>query len=140
MSVFGRFFDGCLRLVGLNSGATDDASLESERDREFAAVILTIANCRKADRRTAIDGTHLFQPMLTHLSLIELRDYILSRYPTKGSEHLGTKHHLVDLQERELKSFNRAFVYKDFLRIVFTYSDAWETVDVFRANLLNDRL
>jgi hypothetical protein len=114
--------------------------MESQNDREFASLVHAVANIRKADRATAIDVTPLLQPMLERLSLIELRDYILSRYPMRRGEDRGKKHDIFDIHERELKSFDKAFAHKDFLRIVFTYTDAWQTVDEFRALLLNDQL
>jgi hypothetical protein len=140
MRIFGRFFDRIHRLVVSNSGSEEAAVMESQDDREFAAIIAAIAERRKVDRSTAITVTPLFQPMLDRLSLTELKNYVFTRYPNRRGEDQFTKYDLVEIGEQELKSFNRAFLHKDMLRIVFSYSDAWETVDRFHAILLNDKL
>ncbi len=114
--------------------------MESRNDREFAEIIATIANLRRSDRSVSIVVSSLFQPMVDHLSLAEFKNYILSRYSSRRGEGRNGKYDIVDLNERELKSFDRAFLYKDFLRITFSYGDSWETVDRFLAILLNDQL
>jgi len=114
--------------------------MESRNDREFAAIMAAIAERRKVDRSTAITVTPLFQPMLDRLSLTELKNYLLTRYPNRRGEGKSSKYDLVDIGEQELKSFNRAFLRKDKLSMTFGYSDAWETVDRFLAVLLNDQL
>ena len=113
--------------------------MESQNDRDFAAVITAIADRRKVDRSTAITVTALFQPMLDRLSLTELKDYLFTRYSNMRGED-RSKYDLVEIGDRDLKSFDRAFLYKDRLRIVLSYGDAWETVDRFLAILLNDQL
>ena len=114
--------------------------MENQDDREFAGIIAAVANLRKVDRSTAINVTPLFQPLTDRLSPVELKDYILSRYQSKrGEEHSG-KYDVVDIGEQELKSFDSAFLYKDFLRIIFGYGDSWKTVNRFQAVLLNDQL
>ena len=111
--------------------------MESQIDRDFAAVIATIADRRKVDRSTAITVTTLFQPMLDRLSLTELKDYIVSRYSMRGHSE---KSDLVEIGELQLKGFNRAFLFKDKLSFTFVYSGARETVQNFVAVLLNDQL
>jgi hypothetical protein len=69
-----------------------------------------------------------------------LKDYILGRYQNARGENRGSKYDLVDIDEGELKTFDRAFFYKDGLRITFGYSDSWETVVKFQAVLLNGQL
>lgn len=85
-------------------------------DREFAAVILAIGIRRKVDRSMVIDVTSLFQPILDRLSMTELTEYILSRYPNRRGESRESKYDLVDIGKRELKSFGRGFAYKDILK------------------------
>ncbi len=116
--------------------------MESQNDREFAAVVAAIADCRKVDRSTAITVTPLFQPMLERLSLTELKNYLFARYPNRNrrGEERSEAYDLFDIGDLELKGFDRAFLYKDHLSITFTYSDAWETVGGFLAVLLNDQL
>jgi hypothetical protein len=114
--------------------------MESQNDREFAAIITAIAERRKVDRSTAITVTPSFQPMLDRLSLTELKNYILTRYPNKRGQGKSSHFDLVEIGAQELKSFNRAFLRKDKLRMTLSYSDAWETVDRFLAVLLNDQL
>jgi hypothetical protein len=111
--------------------------MESQNDREFAAVVAAIADLRKADRSTAITVTPLFQPMLDRRSLTELKNYVLFRYPRRGHSE---KSDLVEIGEQQLRGFNRAFLYKDSLSITFAYSGARETVENFVAVLLNDQL
>jgi len=111
--------------------------VESQIDRDFAAVIATIADRRKVDRSTAITVTTLFQPMLDRLSLTELKDYIVSRYSMRGHSE---KSDLVEIGEPQLKGFNRDFLFKDKLSFTFVYSGARETVQNFVAVLLNDQL
>lgn len=88
--------------------------MENQNDREFAALVLAVANVRKAYRATAIDVTHLLQSMLKRLSLIELREYISSRYPARSGEDRGKKYDIFDIPQ-ELKSFDKTFAYRDFL-------------------------
>ena len=114
--------------------------MESQNDREFAAVVISIANLRKVDRSTAITVTQMFQPMLDRLSLTEFKDYVFSRYSNRRGEGRSSKYDLVDIGERQLKSFDRTFLYRDHLSMTFKYSDAWETVEGFLAVLLNDQL
>jgi hypothetical protein len=140
MKISSRLFDHILRLVGKRSHLRGGPVMESQNDREFAAVVAAIAECRKVDRSTAITVTALFQPMLDRLSLTELKNYLSNRYsPTRGEDQF-TKFDLVDIGRQELKSFHRAFLYRDRLRIVFSYSDAWKTVERIHAILLNDHL
>ncbi|MEH2534691.1 hypothetical protein V1277_006015 [Bradyrhizobium sp. AZCC 1588] len=117
--------------------ASAAVSLGDQNNREFAAIVAAIAKRRKIDRSVAIDVTPLFLPMLDRISLAELNDYILDRYSPKRGEDHESKHDIVEIEDRELKSFDRSFIYKDVLTITFTYSDAWETVDKFQAVLLN---
>jgi hypothetical protein len=140
MKIFRSFFDRILRPVGSNSNSAGLPVMESQNDREFAAIIAAIAERRKVDRWTAITVTPLFQPMLDRLSLTELKNYLLTRYPNRRGQGKSSKYDLVDIGEQELKSFNRAFLRKDKLSMTFGYSDAWETVDSFLAVLLNDQL
>ena len=77
--------------------------------------------------------------MLDRISMDELKDYILSRYPNRRGEDRELKYDLVDMGERELKSYGR-FAYKDCLSITIGYSDAWKTADRFQAVLLNGLL
>jgi len=121
-----------------NSGET--AVMENQDDKEFAHVVREIANLRKADRSVSILVTTLFQPTVNRLSLVGFRDYVLSRYPGMRDEHADVKYDLVDISEKDLKSFDRAFYYQDFLRFVFSYSDEWKTPTKFMAQLLNDQL
>jgi hypothetical protein len=114
--------------------------LETQDDRDFAAVMTAIADRRKVDRSTAITVTPLFQPMLDRLSLTELANYLLARYSSSRGEGQSSKYDLVEIGEQELKSFNRVFLRKDKLSITLGYSDTWETVDRFLAVLLNDQL
>lgn len=122
-----------------NSNSEKAPVTESQIDREFVAVIAAIAERRKVDRSTAITVTPLFQPMLDHFSLAELKNYVLAEYPYRRAEG-RSNYDLIDIEDRKLKSFNRAFLRKDKLRIVFSYSDAWETVSSLHAVLLNDQL
>jgi hypothetical protein len=140
MKIFSWLFDRVLRLVGSNSNSGGAPVMESQNDREFAAVMAAIAERRKVDRSTAITVTPLFQPMLDRLSLTELKNYLLTRYPNRRGEDQFTKYDLVEIGEQELKSFDRAFLHKDKLSMTFSYSDAWETVERFLAVLLNDKL
>lgn len=114
--------------------------MASQNDRDFAAVIVAIANRRSVDRSMAVDVTALFQPMLDRLSVSELADYLLSRYPSRRGESRESKYDLVDIGEQELKSFDRGFAYKDILSITIGYSDDWKTANRFLAVLLNDLL
>jgi hypothetical protein len=114
--------------------------LDSREDREFADVIIAIANRRRVDRSTAITVTPLFQPMLDRLSPTQLKNYIFSRYSNRRGEDQFTKYDLVDIGQQELSSFDLAFVYKDHLSMTFSYSNDWETASGFLAVLLNDQL
>jgi hypothetical protein len=114
--------------------------MDNQDEREFAAVVVAIAKRRKSDRSVAIDVTSLFRPMLDRISLAELSDYIISRYSPKRGEDHESKHDIVEICARDLKSFDKSFLYKDVLTITFSYSDAWETVDRFQAVLLNRQL
>ena len=139
MRTFSRFLEGMLHRGGLNSSPGEAAALESPMDREFAAVITAIAERRRVDRATAITVTPLFQLMLDRYSPSELKDYLLNRHPSRRGEG-RSKYDLVEIGDRELKSFSTAFLRKDKLSMTFSYSDAWKTVDGFVAVLLNDQL
>ena len=139
MRIFGRFFDRILPAC-TNSSSGEAAVMESQNDREFATIIAAIAERRKVDRSTAITVTPLFQPMLDRLSLTELKNCLLIRNSNRRGEDQSSKYDLIEIGEQELRSFNSAFLHKDKLRIVFGYSDAWETVNSFHAILLNDKL
>jgi hypothetical protein len=80
--------------------------------------------------------------MLDRLSLTELKNYLFARYPNRNrrGEERSEAYDLFDIGDLELKGFDGAFLYKDRLRIVFSYSDAWETVANIHALLLNDQL
>jgi len=116
--------------------------MESQDDRDFAAVIAAIADRRKVDRSGSIVITPMFQPMLDRISLTELRDYLFARYPNRNrrSRDRSEAYDLFEIGDRDLRSFDRAFRYRDSLRIVLGYNDAWETVARFKAILLNDLL
>jgi hypothetical protein len=117
-------------------------TMESQDDRDFAAVIAAIAERRKVHRSMTITVTPLFQPMLDRLSLTELKNYLFARYLNRNKRGKGRsgEYDLFEIGDRELRSFNKAFLHSDKLRIVFGYSDAWETVDRLHAILLNDNL
>jgi len=117
--------------------AVEQPIMESQNDREFAAVVVSIANLRQVDRSTAITVTPLFQPMLDRLSLTELKNCVLSRYPRRG---YSEKSDLVEIGELQLKGFDSAFLYRDKLSITFVYNSAREAVENFVAVLLNDQL
>ena len=102
-------FIGVLCLVELSSGAGTGAVMNDQNDREFAEVISAIANRRKVDRATAIDVTPLFKPMTDRLFLTQLKDYILGRYEHRRGTSQGIKFDRVDIEERELRSFDAAF-------------------------------
>jgi hypothetical protein len=140
MRIFNAAFIGLLFLVSVSAGSGNSAVLATQNDREFAEVITAIANKRKVDRSTAIDVTPFFKPMTDRLSLTELKDYVLGRYSGNRGMSLGIRFDRVEIEERELKSFDRAFLYKDGLAITFGYSDDWKTVTIFKAVLLNDQL
>jgi hypothetical protein len=127
-SIFGR--------AGLP--ARDTTVMANPTDQEFAAVIVAIANFRKGDRSMAVDVTSFFQPMLNHLSMTELAEYLLSRYPNARGEDSESKHDLVDIRARELKSFSRGFKYQDRLHFTIAYCDDWRTANRFLAVLVND--
>lgn len=140
MSIFSGFLDFILRSARLNSNSGAASGVESQDDREFAAVIATIAERRKVDRSTAITVTPLFRPMLERLSLTELRNYLLPQYSHDRGEDQFTKYDRMEVRARELKSFNRAFLRKDRLTMTFSYNDEWETANRLVAVLLNDQL
>lgn len=140
MKILSRFFERILRLVASNRNSKGAPAMESQNDREFAAIISAVAERRKVDRSTAITVTPLFGPMLDRLSLTELKNYLSTRYSHTRGEGQSSKYDLVEIREEELKTFNRAFLRKDKLSMTFGYNDAWETVDRFVAVLLNDRL
>jgi hypothetical protein len=139
LRIFRWYFERILDRARWYWSSREPPIMESQNDRDFAAVIAAIADRRKVDRSTAITVTPLFQPMLDRLSLTELRDYLFTRYSNMRGEH-RSKYDLVEIGDRDLKSFDRAFLYKDKLSMTFVYSDAWETVDRFLAVLLNDQL
>jgi hypothetical protein len=58
--------------------------MESQDDRDFAAVIAAIADRRKVDRSGSIVVTPMFWPVLDRLSPTELRNYLFTRYPNRN--------------------------------------------------------
>jgi hypothetical protein len=119
--------------------------MDTQDDRDFADVVVAIAKVRKGSRLTAIDVTHLFKPLTDRLSLDELRDFVLSRYPSMSGEGIAMdykplKFDMVHIEEGELRAFDRAFLYKDRLDIVFGYSDDRKVVKSFKSVLLNGQL
>ena len=140
MRIFKWCFDRISRRARSNFNSGERPVMESQNDREFAAVVDAVAECRKVDRSTAITVTPLFQLMLDRVSLSELKNYLFSRYSNRRGEGQSTKYDIIDIGEQQLRSFNKAFLYKDKLSITFVYGDAWETVERFQAVLLNDQL
>jgi hypothetical protein len=140
LRIFRWYFERILDRARWYWSSREPPIMESQNDRDFAAVIAAIADRRKVDRSTAITVTPLFQPMLDRLSLTELKNYLFTRYPNRRGEGQSGKSDIVEIGDRDLKSFDGAFLYKDKLSMTFGYSDAWETVDRFLAVLLNDQL
>jgi hypothetical protein len=140
MRIFWWFFDRILQRTRCYWSSGVPPIMKNQNDREFAAIVAAIADLRKVDRSTAITVTPLFRPMLDRLSLNELRDYLLARYRNDRGEDQFTKYDLFEIGDRELMGFDGAFLYKDRLHIVFSYNDAWETVEKILAILLYDQL
>jgi hypothetical protein len=110
--------------------------IETLADQEFASAVKATATLRKRGRWEYCDATQAFQQMAASLSLAGFRNYVFDRQESHHGKAVDGVYDLIDIPRNELRRYDRAFRWNEWLRITFSYADDGKTIVKFSASLL----
>jgi hypothetical protein len=124
----------------MSSSLSLEGAVNVSIDDQFREAIAHVASLRETNRSTAIDVAYLFKDLTDKHSLSEFRAYLGERYKFTRAKDVYGNAEFVDLDEKQLKLFDRRFLWLDRLRIGFGYTADWQSISSVFAVLGNDQL
>jgi hypothetical protein len=114
-----------------------ETAMDTSLERQFAEAMHCVAAVREGNKSTGIDVVNCFGSITEAYPLSVFQAYLTQRYKRIRVKDIGGNAEYYELDASILRQFDRRFFSKDQVRIGFRYSDDWNDITKFFANLGN---